>query len=77
MKPSKNHYKTVHIEFVRYSDKLFKIVVSTFFNQDFLAEFYIPRKEGQLPHDIDPEIIKFRLKKECGITFNHNTATYK
>lgn len=74
---NKQHFNSVHIEYIRYSDSLFKIRIVTFYHNDELCQFFIPRKKGQSPIDIDPKVIQYRARKDFGITFDHNSATYK
>ena len=76
MKKLNTHYESVHIDYYRYSDELFKIVVGTFFYHDKIAEFFLPRTDKQLPHNISSIAIKYRLKRDFGITYNHDSATY-
>lgn len=75
MKKLDTHYKSVHIDYYRYSDELFKIVVGTFFYHEKIAEFFLPRTDKQLPHNISIAI-KYRLKRDFGITYSNNSATY-
>lgn len=74
-KRKEQNLESVHIEYHVHSDDLFKIVVGTFFHNEKLAEFFLPRKKDQSPMDIDNTAVKYRLKKDFGITFDHNSAT--
>ena len=75
-KRKEQHFESVHIEYRRHSDDLFKIVVGSFFYNEKLAEFFLPRAKGQSPVDVDSTAVKYRLKKDFGITFGHNSASY-
>lgn len=75
-KRKEQNFKSVHIEYHVHSEALFKIVVGTFFNKEKLVEFFLPRKKEQSPMEVDHTALKFRLKKDFGITFDHNSATY-
>lgn len=76
MKKLNTHYESIHIDYYCYSDELFKIVVSTFFYHDKIAEFFLPRIDRQLPYNISSIAIKYRLKRDFGITYYSNSATY-
>jgi hypothetical protein len=75
-KRKEQHFESVHIEYHTHSDKLFKIVVGTFYDHNTLAEFFLPREKNQSPANIDIAVVKYRLKKDFGFTFDHNSATY-
>lgn len=76
MKKLIKHMTSVHIDYHCYSDKLFKIVVGTVFYHEKLAEFFLPRTNEQLPSNISSIAVKYRLKKDFGITYDNNSATY-
>lgn len=78
-KKKEQHFDSVHIDYIRHSDKLFKLIVYVgwFNNQKVVAEFFIPRSEGQSPVNIDGDAVRARLKRDFHITFTHNSATYK
>ena len=44
-KRKEQNFESVHIEYRVHSESLFKIVVGTFFHNEKLAEFFIPRKK--------------------------------
>lgn len=75
-KRKEQNFESVHIEYHVHSDKLFKIIVGTFFYNKKIVEFFLPRKKEQSPMEVDHTALKFRLKKDFGITFDHNSATY-
>jgi len=77
-KKKTQHFQSVHIDSIRHSDKLFKLIVYVgwFENKKVVAEFFIPRYEGQTPVNIDDGAVRARLKRDFGITFDHEYSTY-
>lgn len=75
-KRKEQHFESVHIDYHVHSDKLFKIIVGTFFYNEKIVEFFLPRDKNQSPMNVDSVALKYRLKKDFGITFDHNSASY-
>lgn len=75
-KRKEQNFESVHIEYHVHSEDLFKIVIGTFYHNEKLAEFFLPRKKDQSPMNVDSKAVAYRAKKDFGITFEHNSATY-
>ena len=75
-KKQQKHYDSIHIEYVR-MEKFFKIIIKEFgVSNKEIAQFYLPRTGDESPISIDKKHIRYRLKKDFGITYDHNSAAY-
>jgi len=67
------HFKSLHV-IVVVGEKNAKVTLTTSFFSDVgeIGNFFIPNTSA---HNM--EVIKYRAKHDLGITFDHNTATYR
>ena len=74
------YYESVHIEYTKCGE-LWLLVVSEGIFRDkdkkVIASFYLPRYPNQKHHEVSPEAVRYRLKRDFNIEFGHNSATYK